>query len=227
MRINEYARQLSQAEIDAKEHRELVGGLWEEVGALQFAYLKGRGLLPSHRLLDIGCGALRGGLHFIRYLDTGNYYGMDVNASLIEAGRRELVEANLADRNPHLLVADGFALSPFATSFDFAIAVSVFSHLPMNHIIECLAQTRQVLRPGAPFLASYFEAPTKAYLAPLTHPPAGIVSYCSADPYHYAFEEMQWMADSAQLDVTRIGDWGHPRGQVMLSFTRRDQAKRR
>ena len=41
MRINEYARQLSQAEIDAKEHRELVGGLWEEVGALQFEYLKG------------------------------------------------------------------------------------------------------------------------------------------------------------------------------------------
>src|SRR6185436_21166804 len=98
-----------------KAHRELVGGLWEEVGALQFAYLKGRGLLPSHRLLDIGCGALRGGLHFIRYLDTGNYYGMDVNASLIEAGRRELDEANLADRTPHLLVTDGFELSPFAT----------------------------------------------------------------------------------------------------------------
>ena len=221
MRINEYGRQLSQAEIDAKEHRELVGGLWEEVGALQFAYLKVRGLLPSHRLLDIGCGALRGGLHFIRYLDAGNYYGLDVNASLIEAGRRELDEANLADRKPHLLVADGFELSPFATTFDYAIAVSVFSHLPMNHIIQCLAQTRQVLRPGAHFLASYFEAPTKAYLAPLTHPPAGMVSYYSADAYHYAFEEMQWMADTAQLDVTRIGDWGHPRGQMMLSFARR------
>jgi hypothetical protein len=31
MVINTYARQLSQAEIDAKEHREFVGGLWEEV----------------------------------------------------------------------------------------------------------------------------------------------------------------------------------------------------
>ena len=159
MQINEYARQLSKAEIDAKEHRELVGGLWEEIGALQFEYLKKRGLLPSHRLLDLGCGALRGGLHFIRYLDTGNYYGMDVNASLIEAGRRELDEAKLADRQPHLLVADGFELGPFATTFDYAIAVSVFSHLPMNHIIQCLARTRQVLRPGAHLLASYFEAP--------------------------------------------------------------------
>ena len=221
MVINTYARQLSQAEIDAKEHRDFVGGLWEEVGALQFEYLKGRGLQPSHRLLDLGCGALRGGLHFIRYLDAGNYYGMDVNASLIEAGKRELEEAKLADRKPQLLVAEGFELGPFATTFDYAIAVSVFTHLPMNHIIQCLVNVQPVLRPGARLLASYFEAPTKAYLAPLTHPPAGIVTYYSRDSYHYAFEEMQWMADTAQLNVERIGDWGHPRGQTMLSFARR------
>src|ERR1700682_2262588 len=108
MEINSYARQLSNAEIDAKEHRDLVGGLWEEIGTLQFEYLKGRGLRPSHRLLDLGCGALRGGLHFIRYLSAGNYYGIDVNASLIEAGKRELIEAGLVDRKPNLLVTEGF-----------------------------------------------------------------------------------------------------------------------
>jgi SAM-dependent methyltransferase len=100
-------------------------------------------------LLDLGCGALRGGLHFIRYLDTGNYYGMDVNASLIDAGKRELEEAKLADRKPQLLVTEGFELGAFATTFDYAIAVSVFTHLPMNHIIQCLVNVRPVLRPGA------------------------------------------------------------------------------
>jgi cyclopropane fatty-acyl-phospholipid synthase-like methyltransferase len=223
MEINSYARQLSNAEIDAKEHRDLVGGLWEEIGALQFEYLKGRGLRPSHRLLDLGCGALRGGLHFIRYLSAGNYYGMDVNASLIEAGKRELIEAGLVDRKPNLLVTEGFDLGAFAAEYDYALAVSVFTHLPMNHIIECLVRTRPVLRPGARLFATYFEAPTRAHLAPLTHPPAGIVTYYSADSYHYAFEEMQWMADAARLRVERLGEWGHPRGQLMLSFARREE----
>jgi cyclopropane fatty-acyl-phospholipid synthase-like methyltransferase len=222
MDINAYARQLSPAEIDAKEHRALVGGMWEEIGALQFEFLKGRGLVPSHRLLDLGCGALRGGLHFIRYLDAGNYYGLDVNASLIDAGKRELHEAGLADRQPHLLVNAQFELDRFATAFDHALAVSVFSHLPMNHIIACLVRTRQVLRPGARLYASYFEAPAKAWLAPLAHPPGDMVSNYSSDAYHYAFEEMQWMADTAQLNVERVGEWGHPRGQMMLAFASRD-----
>jgi ubiquinone/menaquinone biosynthesis C-methylase UbiE len=41
--------------------------------------------LRQHKLLDIGCGALRGGIHFINYVDAGNHYGLDLNSWLIEA----------------------------------------------------------------------------------------------------------------------------------------------
>lgn len=221
MAINVYGRQLSDAEIDAKEHRDLVGGLWDELGMLQFEFLKAQGLTPASRLLDIGCGALRGGVHFVRHLDAGNYFGMDINASLIEAGRRELAAAGLGDKHVHLLVSDDFELVRFATTFEYAIAISVFTHLTMNHIVKCLVEVRRTLDPRGRFFASCFEAPTRAYLAPLAHSPGGIVtSYC-ADPYHYALEEMQWMADLAELHVERIGDWGHPRAQQMLAFSRR------
>lgn len=98
MNVNDYGRQLSPAEIETKEHRNLVGGLWEELGTLQFNFLKDHGLQPHHRLVDLGCGALRGGLHFIRYLDAGHYYGIDINASLIEAGKRELDQEQLGAR---------------------------------------------------------------------------------------------------------------------------------
>lgn len=223
MDINAYGRQLSSAEIDAKEHRDFVGGLWEELGELQIQFLKARGLEPGHRMLDLGCGALRGGIHFIRYLDSGNYHGADINASLIEAGMREVEEARLGDRKIHLIVTDRFELSRFGTTFDCALAVSVFTHLTMNHIVKCLVEARQVLRPQARFYASYFEAPTKAYMAPLTHPPAGMVTNYDSDAYHYAFEEMEIMAGLAELDVERIGDWGHPRGQKMAAFMRRDR----
>ncbi len=220
MPINVYGRQLTGAEIAAGEHRELVGGLWDELGELQFAFMTAHGLAPRDRLLDVGCGALRGGVHFVRYLDAGHYYGIDVNASLIEAGRGELAAAGLADKGAHLLVDEEFDVGRFAVTFDRAIAVSVFTHLPMNHIVKCLSEVRGVLAPRAPFFATYFEAPAEAYLEPLAHPPGGIVTRYHADPYHYAFTEMQRLARQAGLDVERIGDWGHPRGQRMLAFTR-------
>ena len=220
MSVNAYGRQLSPTEIETKEHRNLVGGLWEELGALQFNFLKDHGLQPHHRLVDLGCGALRGGIHFIRYLNAGHYYGIDINASLIEAGKRELEQEKLEGKGPHLLVDDKFRLGGFATSFDCAIAVSVFTHLPMNHVIRCLVEVRKALRPEARFFASYFEAPAKAYLEPLQHSPGGIVTNYDADPYHYSLAEFEWLAEIAQLKVEQLGAWGHPRDQRMLSFSR-------
>jgi ubiquinone/menaquinone biosynthesis C-methylase UbiE len=86
-------------------------------------------------------------VHFVRYLDQGNYYGLDVNASLIEAGNMELAQLGLASKQPSLLVDDKFQMTRFGISFDYAIAVSVFTHLYMNHIARCLAEARKVLKP--------------------------------------------------------------------------------
>jgi len=220
MKINDYGRQLLPEEIEADEHREFVGGLWDELGLLQFEFLRSQGLQPHHRLIDVGCGALRGGIHFIRYLEPGGYHGIDVNASLIAAGERELKRAQLDGKGARLLVTNRFELGSFGTSFDFALAVSLFTHLPMNHIVRALCNVRGVLRPGAPFYASYFEAPGKACLQPLDHSRGGVVTHYDDDPYHYAFEEIQYLASIADMQVERIGEWGHPRDQMMLSFSR-------
>ena len=195
-----------------------MGGLWDEVGHLQFDFLRERGLAPSHRLLDVGCGALRGGVHFVRYLDPGRYHGLDLNASLLEAGRRELEAAGLAERDARLVADDAFRVKRFATTFDVAIAVSVFTHLPMNAIVRCLAEVGATLAPGAVFYATYFEAPRPAWLAPLAHAPGDIVTQYDSDPFHYAFDEIATLARFAGLAARRIGDWGHPRGQRMAAF---------
>jgi hypothetical protein len=49
--INAYWQQLSSEDIAAKTHRDFVGGLWDELGQLQFDFLKQHGL-PQHKLLD-------------------------------------------------------------------------------------------------------------------------------------------------------------------------------
>lgn len=217
---NAYGRQLTAGEIAAGEHRAFVGGLWDEIGALQLEFLRARGLEPHHHLLDIGCGALRGGIPVIRYLDPGRYCGFDINASLIEAARVELSQAGLEGKAPQLLVEDGFEAARFGRLFDFAIAQSVFTHLPMNDIIRCLVQAARVLSPGARLYATYFEAPTAAHLQPVRQEPGGIVTQYGADPYHYALAEMRWMAGLAGLELDALGDWGHPRGQRMLALHR-------
>jgi hypothetical protein len=56
------------------------------MGGLQFTLLFQAGLRETHRLLDVGCGSLRGGRLFIPYLRAGHYYGVEPNEWLVEEG---------------------------------------------------------------------------------------------------------------------------------------------
>ena len=216
--VNDYHRTLSDADIDAGVHRDFVGGLWEEIGSLQLDFLVAQGLKPSHKLIDIGCGALRGGVHFVRYLEPGNYYGLDLNASLISAGRRELDAAGLAGRSANLLVDDKFQLSRFGQVFDYGVSVSLFTHLYLNHIGRCLSEIRKVMRPESRFFMTFFEAPSAFYLEPITHTPGNAKTYYDSDPFHYTFDEIENIAQRCSLTATLIGEWNHPRNQQMICF---------
>ena len=216
--VNEYHRTLSEADIEAGAHRDFVGGLWEEVGRLQFDFLVAHGLKPEHKLVDIGCGALRGGVHFVRYLKPGHYFGLDLNSSLIAAGQLELNAAGLADRHAHLLVDDKFQLSRFGQVFDFGVSVSLFTHLYLNHIGRCLTEMRKVVRPGSQFFVTFFEAPSPIHLEPITHTPGNAKTYYDSDPFHYAFDEIESVAGRCCLAATLIGEWNHPRDQRMICF---------
>jgi SAM-dependent methyltransferase len=215
---NPYLRQLTPDEIAAGEHRHAVGGMWDEIGRLQRDFFVACGLRPDHRFVDVGCGSLRGGIHFVAYLAPGNYHGLDINRSLIDAGRLELKAAGLERRNAKLLVNDQFDLSLFKTTFDFGLAQSVFTHIPFNCVVRCLSRVRDVLAPHGRFFATFFQAPRAAYLDPLPHERGGICSHYDADPFHLSFEEIGIASRLAGLAVDLIGDWNHPRDQQMLEF---------
>lgn len=217
--VNSYWQQLNQDEIAKGKHRESVGGMWEEIGHLQFEFLQKRGMLPGHRFLDVGCGCLRGGIHFVQYLNVGNYYGLDINPSLIEAGKMELASVNCLDKNPNLLVNDKFEFSRFGVKFDFVLALSVFTHLFMNHIERCLVEVKKVLEPQGVFYATFFQAPYSAYLPNIHHQPGSVTTNYDSDPFHYSFEELQSLAQNAGLTTKLIEEWEHPRAQKMICFS--------
>lgn len=206
------------------DHRNTIGGLWDVIGQLQFDFLVQQGLQSHHVLLDVGCGSLRGGQHYIRYLNAGQYVGVDLDQDLLDAGQVEITQQGLAAQQPRLVQMSDFNFPRLARTFDYAIAQSVFSHLDLNNIIRCLRRMEQVLAPGGAFFATFFEVPSGSDpLQPITHPnthDAPITTFSDRDPYHYDFSTFEWICRGTTLHADNIGDWKHPRNQHMIRFTK-------
>ena len=75
-------------------HRQYSADSWEETIPLIREYLKSHGLKPAHKLLDLGAGGLRSGLAFIPYLNSKNFYAIDINKYLLEDGYKHEIVAN-------------------------------------------------------------------------------------------------------------------------------------
>lgn len=219
-----YKRIFSKKEIASGAHRDAVGGIWDEMGKHQFDYLVGHGLRPDMRLLDVGCGSLRGGVHFIRYLADGNYYGLDVNESLLDAGfNEELPRCGLQQKLPrtNLIVDDHFKATRFGVEFDFAIAQSVFTHLPLNNIRVCMIEISKCMKRGGKFFATFFESPSEHLLEEkLLHSPGDIVTYPDQDPFHYKASDFNWCISGLPWKIDYLGEWGHPRAQKIICFVK-------
>jgi SAM-dependent methyltransferase len=214
-KINQYHRALNPIHRKLKIHRLMVGGRWDEIGRLQFDFMVSRGLSPAATLLDVGCGALRGGVHFVRYLDDGNYHGIDINKSLLRAGEQELRSARL-DKRVHLHCTDQFDASGFDVQFDFGISVSLLTHLPANHIIFCFMQMRRVMHEASRFYFTFYEVPELPI--PDDYSQGAHVTHFLSDPFHYTRDQIEYFAHTAGLAPHYIGDWGHPLGQQMLEL---------
>ncbi|MFG1463575.1 class I SAM-dependent methyltransferase [Xanthobacter sp. DSM 24535] len=210
-------------------HRSVIGGLWDEIGTLQRDFLLGQGLQAHHRLADIGCGSLRSGVCLVPVLNAGNYFGIDLNESLLDAGwTQEIVPLGLDGKLPraNLNVSDDFDLAPFGVQFDMGIAQSVFTHLPLRFLSQCLERTAPYFRPAARLYATYFEVSEEGFDGPFHHDPGGVVTFSSHDPYHYTRDQIFHACGGAEgWDLEFYGDWGHPRSQKMLVFTRRQQTE--
>jgi SAM-dependent methyltransferase len=201
-------------------YRWKVGGLWNEVGQLQFDYLVSQGLRPEHKMLDVGCGSMRGGRHFVEYLAPGNYYGLDIDTALLRAGQRELAKAGVADRGAHLLADDAFRFGRFGETFDYAWALSVFTHLPFNAIVRCLGEVERVLKPGGRFYASFYENPGPRLNVEPHQEPQAFATTVDADPFYYDPDIFRWAVEGSSLGFELIGGWEHPRNQQMMVFSK-------
>jgi len=198
----ELLRRLAKSRLNPLWYKYAIGGKWNEIGKLQFDFMVEQGLKPEHYLLDIGCGSLRGGLHFIRYLYDWHYTGIDCNVALLKTGEKLILKNGLGYKNPELSCLNNFEFKNLY--FDYALAWSLFTHLTVEQIRTCIENVKPIL--SGKFFATFFESdrPEK-------------INY---DTFAYPFWQFQRICLENDLRVERINDFIHPRGQKMMVITR-------
>lgn len=196
-------------------HRAFVGGdgdLWDRIGELQFRYLLARGLTPDHVLLDFACGALRGGIHFIPYLNEGNYLGFDKSMDLVILGvAQELGAEQFTVKRPQFVVNGRFDLQELPKQPDFVIAQSILTHLTPVDIVRALGGIASVAKATTQVYATYFRRDHTVPNPDQSH---------SRLVFWYSPDEMRAFGEPTGWCFEDLGDWSHPRGQMMGRYTR-------
>lgn len=188
-----------------------IGGWDGESGKQQLEFLRERGLDPGDTLFDIGCGNLRAGRFFIDHLNEGRYHGMEISPSLLADGMERLGPAVLLQKRPALVVSGSLSFEWLPDAdIDMAIAHSVLTHMPIEHVADVLDNLHRVLVPGGRFYGTIFpaEGPTE-----------------QLSPTSWAISETRVgeIASDAGFAVEFISEQKYPHsgGQQMIEFTRR------
>ncbi|RDX99331.1 hypothetical protein CR513_17633, partial [Mucuna pruriens] len=107
-------------------------------------------LRADSRVLEIGCGTLRVGLHFIRYLNPDHYHCLERDElSLMAAFRYELPSQGLLFKRPLIVKGDDMDLSKFGSGvmYDLIYASAVFLHMPDKLVWVGLERLATRLKP--------------------------------------------------------------------------------
>lgn len=177
---------------------------WLAAGEKQLQYLVRHGLVPTHTLLDIGCGNLRAGRRFIELLDDGNYVGVDVSPEILIAATHTISDFQLQSKLPRLYLIRDMSFDFLPTAyFDVVQAHSVFSHTPAEVVAECLAHVRRVMRPTGFFDFTY-------------NPSAGASFHRKHQAYFHHSAALRHLAEENGFDVEEMTDWEHVQAKMRL-----------
>lgn len=144
-------------------------GDFEAVGREFLEFFKELGGLgPGDRVLDLGSGLGRMALPLLDYLQDGSYAGFDVGRAMVRWCARHITPAHPNFEFSWVPVYNGM-YNPFGTlsaseyrfpfedsSFDFAFATSLFTHLFRADVEHYLTETARVLKPGGTGLFTFF-----------------------------------------------------------------------
>lgn len=132
---------------------------FENVGRLQLITLLRMGLYPYSRVLDVGCGSLRGGYWLIHFLNQSCYYGIEPNKKMLDCGINYFLPQELINlKKPVFNYTANFDFSVFNKNFDFIIARSIWTHASKSQIKTMLDSYIENSVDTSVFLTSYLKS---------------------------------------------------------------------
>ena len=219
--MNRYLNRTQISEkVSLKKHRQVVGGLWEEIGELQLNALKSVGLRTESTLLDAGCGSLRAGHLAIDYLRAGHYWGFDYNEPLITAGYANELndEQRLKCPVENLFEHDITQPIPLNRTFDFALAFSIFTHLSFQATRIGLANLAAIIGDDGILVATFFIVDDKK--PDIFQQSEAITTYSDKDPFHFSLEDINMMLNECGLKGQALTQFKHPRSQQIFRISK-------
>ena len=201
------------------QHRDIVGGRWDETGRLQFQLLLDAGLTPQHHILDLGAGSLRLGCKLVPWMEPGHYWGTDMSGSLMRAGREnELTDPDRLAED-HLVEDASFEFPGVPERITHIMAFAVFTHLPVNHFRRALLQVHRKFPHLELMLFTVFLAPDPISSLSQFRQRDGVVTHDTRAPFHMLAEDVMHLARASGFDVEQ-SDTMLPRGQVLFRLKR-------
>ena len=126
------------------------------------------GMKPDNSVLDVGCGIGRMAIPMTKYLKEGRYRGFDIVETGINRCRENITPKHPNFEFPHADIynkaynpngagrAADFGFPCDDSSFDFAFATSVFTHMPREDTEHYLTEIGRALKPGGSLLSTWF-----------------------------------------------------------------------
>jgi hypothetical protein len=135
-----------------------IGG-FDRTGRQQLMLLLMAGMEPTSKVVDLGCGLLRGGYWLIHFLDAGGYHGIEPHAQRIQAGLERILETDtVAAKRPRVDTNATFDTSVFGEKFDYFLAYSIWTHASKPQIETMLDSFLRDGTEDAVFLTSILPA---------------------------------------------------------------------
>jgi hypothetical protein len=194
---------------------------FEKGGRELFIYLLNAGLNPDSKLVDIGCGVLRGGYWLTHFLNPGCYCGIEPHTGRLGMGTQTILGPELvAAKRPRFDTNPRFDTSVFGEKFDFFLAYSIWTHASKPQIRLMLDSFLRDSSEGGVFLTSYLPA---TWRHPDYRGDKWNGTSHESDVPGYIYHTRRWMKEECERRGLMTRELGRDKtfGQSWLQITRR------
>ena len=124
-------------------------GYWVHQRDIQIKIFNHFKIKKRHRVLEVGTGVMRGGAPLIKYLNPGNFFGVEVSTERFELGRTVVKMLSLEHKRPNLIRSSVFGCDVIKPeSIDFLWSFQVVPHMEEVIVKDFVKAIARLLKPG-------------------------------------------------------------------------------